>query len=272
MLTSQEVAERYVELGQKKADYPALKLILLAALGGMMIALASAGSNTVSATVDNDSIAKLLSGLVFPAGLAMVVVGGAELLSSSCLVILSVFSSKLSYSKLFRYWFLVFIGNMLGSVLIAIIIYFSGQFSFFHNQIALTTIKVAVKKVSLSPLNAVSLGILCNILVCLAVLMAVAGKSLADKVAAVFLPIMLFILCGFEHCVANMYYIPAGLLALQNPEYKALAVESGIHIEKLTVVSFLYNNLLWVIVGNILGGALIIAGMYYLLYLRPHNK
>ena len=125
---------------------------------------------------------------------------------------------------------------------------------------------------SLSPLNAVSLGILCNILVCLAVLMAVAGKSLADKVAAVFLPIMLFILCGFEHCVANMYYIPAGLLALQNPEYKTLAVESGIHIEKLTVVSFLYNNLLWVIVGNILGGALIIAGMYYLLYLRPHNK
>jgi hypothetical protein len=101
--------------------------------------------------------------------------------------------------------------------------------------------------------------------------MAVAGKSLADKVSAVYLPIMLFILCGFEHCVANMYYIPAGLLALQNPEYKALAIEKGLHIDKLSVMSFLFNNLLWVIVGNIIGGAVIIAGMYYLLYLRKKH-
>ena len=272
MLTSQEVAELYVELGQKKANYSVLKLILLAMFGGMMIGLASVGANTVSATVDNPSIAKLLSGLVFPTGLAMVAICGAELLSSSCLVILSVFSSKLSYAKLFTYWFWVFIGNILGSLVIAVIMYLSGQFSFFDNQIALTTIKVAIKKVSLTPLEAVSLGILCNLLVCLAILMAVAGKSLADKVAAVYLPIMLFILCGFEHCVANMYYIPAGILALQNPEYKALAIEKGLHIDKLSIMSFLFNNLLWVIVGNIIGGTVIIAGMYYLLYLRKQHK
>ena len=83
---------------------------------------------------------------------------------------------------------------------------------------------------------------------------------------------MLFILCGFEHCVANMYYIPAGILALQNPEYKALAIEKGLHIDKLSIMSFLFNNLLWVIVGNIIGGAVIIAGMYYLLYLRKQHK
>ena len=272
MLTSQEVAELYVELGQKKANYSVLKLILLAMLGGIMIGLASAGANTVSATMDNPSIAKLLSGIVFPTGLAMVAICGAELLSSSCLVILSVFSSKLSYAKLLKYWFWVFIGNILGSLVIAVIMYLSGQFSFFNSQIAITTIQTAVKKVSLTPLEAVSLGILCNLLVCLAILMAVAGKSLADKVAAVYLPIMLFILCGFEHCVANMYYIPAGLLALQNPEYRALAIEKGLHIDKLSVMSFLFNNLLWVIVGNIIGGAVIIAGMYYLLYLRKQHK
>ena len=116
----------------------------------------------------------------------------------------------------------------------------------------------------------VSLGILCNILVCLSTLMAAAGKSACDKIAGLFFPIMLFILCGFEHCVANMYYVPAAILALQNPVYRDLALEHGMHIENLSVASFFLNNLLPVTLGNMIGGALMISGVYYFLYLRKH--
>ena len=270
MLTSQEVAEYYSDLGKKKANYPISKIILLAIMGGIMIALASAGSNTVSATTESPSLAKFLSGLIFPAGLAMVVLTGAELYSSSCLVILSRYTGKVDYSKLLTYWFFVFIGNIVGSFIIALLIYSSGQLSFFDNQVALITIKTGIKKVSHGFTGNVSLGILCNILVCLSTLMAAAGKSACDKIAGLFFPIMLFILCGFEHCVANMYYVPAAILALQNPVYRDLALEHGMHIENLSVASFFLNNLLPVTLGNMIGGALMISGVYYFLYLRKH--
>ena len=271
MLTSAEVAKEYIELGYKKANYPLYKMIGLSILAGMFIAFASVGSNTVSATVTSGSIGKLLAGLIFPGGLAMVLCCGTELFTGDCLLIISVLKKKLTVSKMLRCCFFVYLGNFIGSVLIAFLIYSSGQLSFFDNDLAVNTIKVAVKKVSFTFTQGVSLGILCNILVCTAVVLAASSKNLTDKIVGLFFPILLFTLSGFEHSVANMYYISSGLFAIQNPTYAQLAVEHGIHIEKLNVGAFFINNLLPVTIGNIIGGALFIGAFYWFLYLREEH-
>lgn len=271
MLTSKEVAEAYIEVGEKKANYPLYKMIGLAILAGIFIAFASVASNTVSATVDSGSIAKLLAGLVFPGGLAMVLCCGTELFTGDCLLVISVLKKRITLFKMLRCWFFVYIGNLIGSVIIAGLINMSGQLSFFHNELALNTISVAVKKVSYTFSQGLAMGILCNILVCTAVVMAFSGKTVSDKVLGTFFPILLFILSGFEHCVANMYYIPAGIMALSNPEYLNMAIEQGIHIEKLNIGAFFINNLLPVTLGNIIGGAIFIGAMYYFLYLRENH-
>lgn len=268
MLSSKEVATMYIDLGEKKANYPLYKMITLAILAGIFIAFASVASNTVTSTVENQSIAKLLAGLVFPGGLAMVLCCNTELFTGDCLIIISVLKKRLSLMKMLRCWFFVYIGNLIGSVIIAYLINMSGQLSFFDNHLAITTMKVAVKKVSYTFSQGLAMGILCNILVCTAVVMAASSKSIAGKVSGLFFPILLFILSGFEHCVANMYYIPAGILASLNPTYASLAVENSIHIEKLTISSFFLNNLLPVTLGNIIGGAIFIGAAYWFMYLR----
>ncbi|MGP1410262.1 MAG: formate/nitrite transporter family protein [Peptoanaerobacter stomatis] len=271
MLSAKEVAEQYIELGEKKSGYPLYKMIGLAILAGIFIALASVASNTVSATVESGSIAKLLAGLVFPGGLIMVLCCGTELFTGDCLLVISLLKKKISLFRMLRCWFFVYIGNLIGSVIIAGLINMSGQLSFFNNELALTTIKVAVKKVSYTFSQGLAMGILCNILVCTAVIMAFSGKTLSDKVLGTFFPILLFILSGFEHCVANMYYIPSGMMALSNSEYVKMAVEHNIHIEKLNIGSFFINNLLPVTIGNIIGGAIFIGAFYWFLYLREEH-
>ena len=271
MLTSQELAKEYIDLGYKKANYPLYKMIGLAILAGMFIAFASVASNTVSATVQNGSISKLLSGLVFPGGLAMVLCCGTELFTGDCLLTIALLKKKITMSKMLKCWFFVYIGNLIGSVFIAFLIHTSGHLSLFDNAVAINTIKVAVKKVSITFTQGISLGILCNILVCTAVVMAASCKSMTEKIAGLFFPILLFILSGFEHSVANMYYIPAGLFALTNKDYVNLAMEHNIHVEKLNIMSFFTDNLLPVTIGNIIGGAICIGVMYWFLYLRDEK-
>ena len=271
MLTSKELATEYIELGYKKANYPLYKMIGLAILAGMFIAFASVASNAVSATVQNGSIAKLLAGLIFPGGLAMVVCCGTELFTGDCLLTIALLKKKITISKMLRCWFFVYVGNLIGSVFIAFLIYSSGHLSLFDNAIAINTIKVAVKKVSITFTQGISLGILCNILVCTAVIMAASCKSMTDKIVGLFFPILLFIVSGFEHSVANMYYIPAGLFALTNKDYVILAKQQGILVEKLNLVSFFTDNLLPVTIGNIIGGAICIGVMYWFLYLRDEK-
>jgi len=271
MLSAKEVAEQYIELGEKKSGYPLYKMIGLAILAGIFIALASVASNTVSATVESGSIAKLLAGLVFPGGLIMVLCCGTELFTGDCLLVISLLKKKISLFRMLRCWFFVYIGNLIGSVIIAGLINMSGQLSFFNNELALTTIKVAVKKVSYTFSQGLAMGILCNILVCTAVIMAFSGKTLSDKVLGTFFPILLFILSGFEHCVANMYYIPAGLIAKSNPVYLQMAVERGIEVSNLTISAFLFKNLFPVTIGNLIGGMLV-GAMYWYIYLREDKK
>lgn len=268
MSSPEEIAEYYAELGVKKANAKLLNLVILSIFGSAIIGLASASANTAISTVDNASLAKLLSALIFPAGLSMVLFTSTELFSSGCVVSISVMSGKLSLLKLLKYWFIIYIGNLVGGVLVAYLINVSTQLNLFDKALALITIKTAYKKLSFTFTEAVLMGTLCNFLVCVAVFIAAAGKNITEKIAGLYFPILLFVLAGYEHSVANMYYIPAGIIAAQNPEFAAMATEYGIAVEKLNFSNFFINNLLPVTIGNAIGGALLVSGIYYLLYLR----
>ena len=272
MFTPGEVAKNATEIAKKRAELTISRMLALGILAGMFIALASVGSNTVSCTVTSGSIAKLLCGCVFPGGLAMVILAGSELFTGNNLMIVGVLDKKIKLSAMIRNLVFVYIGNFIGALLIVVLVYFGGQLDLFGGALAVNTIKVATSKASLTFVKGICMGILCNFLVCIAVWISFAAKTVGAKIAGVFFPIMLFILCGFEHCVANMYFIPAGLLANTNPVYHAAAVEAGINVGQLTVGNFLLNNLIPVTIGNMIGGMVLVGCMYWFIYLKKDEK
>ena len=170
-------------------------------------------------------------------------------------LVLGLTAMTVSFGRMAVSWAAVYLGNFLGSALMAFLVCESGQMSGFSGAVAGNAIRAAVTKTSLDPGKAVLLGILCNFLVCAAVFISMMGTTVADKLLGLYFPIMLFVLGGFEHSVANMYYIPAGLFAAAKPEYAALAAAQGISLDGLTWQSFFLGNLLPVTVGNVLGGA-----------------
>ena len=167
MFAPEEVAKNVIYIGKKKASMPAGKILALGVMAGLFIALAAAGSNTISCTIGNGSIAKLLSGLIFPAGLSMVLLAGSELFTGNCLMVISLIEKEISLKSMLRNWVIVYIGNFIGSVIAAVLIYFSGQLDLFDGALAVHTIQVAAAKSSLTFAKAFCLGILCNFLVCI---------------------------------------------------------------------------------------------------------
>lgn len=270
MFSPQEISEKFIDIGKGKADLCLHKALLLALLAGMYIALAAVGANTGSSMIENPSLAKIVSSMIFPAGLAMVVLAGSELFTGDCLMIISAGEGAISWKKMFRCWILVYIGNFVGSVLVAFLMTQAHQYSLFGNGVALVTMKTAVAKVSLAPLSALILGVFCNFLVCVAVWIAAGGSSVTEKLASVYLPIFLFVVCGFEHSVANMYYIPAGIFAAGDPVYAAAAAAKGIDTSILTWGNFFINNLIPVTIGNIIGGCILVGAVYKKCY--PKKK
>ena len=231
-----EIARNYIEIGVGKADTPKGKMFLLAVLAGMFIAFAG-----VAATVGNAVVNKLAGACIFPAGLAMVTVAGSELFTGNNLMIIPVMEKRLSVKKLLLAWLIVYLGNFVGSILVAVASVAGGTFAAYYETLTAT----AAAKVSLSFGEAVLRGILCNILVCTAVWMAFAAKEPAGKILGLYFPIMVFVICGFEHCVANMFYLPAGLLA---------AGKYGVAEAGLTWGACFGKNLLPVTLGNMIGG------------------
>lgn len=272
MFTPDKVAKNYVKTGKKKSELSISKMILLGIMAGMFIAFAAAASNTAPATVANASLVRVLAGLSFPLGLAMVLLAGSELFTGNCLMIIPVLEKKIKVTGMLKNWIFVYIGNFIGSALIAVITYYSGQYDLFGGAVAVTTIRVASAKCSLDFSKAFLLGILCNFLVCIAVWISFAAEDVAGKIIGLFLPIMTFVLCGFEHSIANMYYITAGLLASANPAYSAAAAEAGINMENLTLAGFFGGNLLPVTLGNIVGGMVLAGCSYWFIYLRKAEK
>ena len=252
--TPAEVAEKYAAVGAGKARRPALPLFLLGILAGALIAFGSAATNTAAYGIENPWTARLICGLLFPFGLGMVVVMGAELFTGNCLISISALAGRCTPAEMLRSWAIVYPANFLGALLVAAGCAFFGQMDYSGGGLALYTMKVAAGKCALPFWNALVLGFLCNVLVCLAVLMAMSAKGTAGRILGAFLPVCYFVLCGFEHCVANMYYIPAGLMAKAVPAYAQLAAEAGADLSSLTLSGFLLGNLLPVTLGNILGG------------------
>ena len=263
MLTPSEFITSYALIGQKKTKAPALKLLLLGILAGFLIGMGAVVTNTAGHALTNPSVAKIVSGLLFPFGLIMVILTGAELFTGNCLITISVLEKKADWLGMLRNWLYVYVGNFIGSVLLAAACAFSGHMNLGNNGVAVYTMKVAAAKCSLTFGNAVVLGVLCNILVCIAVSMALSSKETIGRAICAYLPIAFFVICGFEHSVANMTYISAGLFAKLVPAYTDAAAAAGLDVSALTWGNFLLKNLLPVTIGNILGGCGYAALIWY---------
>jgi formate/nitrite transporter len=254
-LNPTEIIQSYAEAGQKKTERSVGRMFLLAVLAGLFIALGGAVTNTAAHSIGNVSVARLISGLLFPFGLGMVMLLGAELFTGNCMIPVSVLEHKTTAGKMLRNWGVVYLGNFAGALLLAVCCVYFGQLDYSAGGLAVYTIRVAAGKCALPFFSGVVLGFLCNVLVCGGVLCSLSAKDTAGRILGAYIPVAFFVICGFEHCIANMYYIPAGLFAASVPEYARLAAEAGVDTAMLTWGGFFLRNLLPVTVGNILGGA-----------------
>ncbi|MBN1680187.1 MAG: formate transporter FocA [Anaerolineae bacterium] len=268
-----EMAQKAEAIGIKKAEMDAVATFVLAILAGAFIALGSIFATTVAtgaAGMLSYGVTKLLVGLVFCLGLILVVVAGAELFTGNSLITMAWASGKVSLQALLRNWVIVYAGNFVGSVATALIMYFTEQYKFDGGAVGQTALSIASAKVDLGFVQAIALGMMCNALVCLAVWLTFSARSTIDKIAAIIFPITAFVAAGFEHSVANMYFIPIGLFikAFDSSYTDGL----GMNLSHLTWDRFLLNNLLPVTIGNIIGGAIMVAIVYWFIYLRPRES
>lgn len=273
-LSIKEAVNKYIDGCESKVAASFRKLFLKGVFAGMMIAMGASASSVAAHDVSNVGLSRLAAAAVFPVGLMMVILLGAELFTGDCLMIMATVSEKHTPMQLVRTLAIVFAGNFVGALLTAGAVAASGQFDYSAGLLGAYTIKVALGKATISLSRALISGVLCNILVCGAVLMALCAKEIAGKIMAVFFTIMLFVVAGFEHCVANMYYIAAGMIAAANPDYVESAIrEYGYTAEQIMELNwqnFLLGNLLPVTIGNIIGGMLFVG--IPLLYLNREQK
>ena len=266
-----EMATRAEYVGVRKAEAPALTMFTLAIMAGAFIALGAvfATNTAAGAGALPFGVAKLLTGLVFCLGLILVVVGGAELFTGNNLIVMAWASGKVTGKALLRNWVIVYIGNFIGSFGTALLVFWSKQYTFGTGAVGETALKIALGKTGLDFFQALALGILCNLLVCLAVWLTFSARSTIDKIASIIFPITAFVAAGFEHSIANMYFVPYGLLIkVFDPAFVA---ERGLDLAQLTWSNFLINNLLPVTIGNIIGGAVLVATIYWSVFLRSRK-
>ena len=254
-----EIARNFVEIGIHKVKLSAWKMLILGFFAGMFIGFAGIASTTASATIASASVARLVSACVFPAGMAMVLVAGSELFTGNNLIIISVLQKKTTVAGMLKNWFFVFLGNFIGAGFVAVMVVYSHVPDLYNGLLAQKVVAAAMSRINQSLSEAFMRGVLCNILVCIAVWAAFAAKRVSGKLLMSFWPVMLFVLCGFEHSIADIYFGIAGIAA---------AGEYGIAAAGLNFGSFLLKNLLPVTLGNIVGGAGIVGIGYWLVYLR----
>jgi len=268
-----EMAVRAEGIGVRKAAMPFWTVLTLSILAGAFIALGAIFSTTVAGGLSGAvpfGIARLLIGLAFCLGLILVVVGGAELFTGNNLIVMAWAGGKVSTLALARNWSIVYLGNLIGSLGTALMMFFTRQYTFGGGAVGLAAMSIANSKVQLGWVQAVFLGIMCNVLVCLAVWMTYSARSTIDKIFAILFPISAFVAASFEHSVANMYFIPMGLLIKEFDP--AFAASTGLTLDMLTWPNFLVNNLLPVTIGNIIGGAVLVAIIYWFIFLRHTTK
>ena len=260
--TPAQVAETMLSGMTGKSKLPLLKMFLLAICAGAFIAFGAEASNLAAHNITQVGIQRLVMGCVFPVGLIMVVLLGTELFTGNCMMIAPLVDRRIGIAALLRNWVVVYIGNMVGAAIIVLLVNGAGQLGYSDNGLAILTIKIAAAKAGLPFAKAFFGGILCNILVCIAVLLSFESKNVIGKIFAIWFPIMAFVLSGFEHSVANMYYIPAGIFASMNPDYAMSAIAAGVDLANVNTMGFI-SNLVPVTLGNIVGGVLVALVIYY---------
>lgn len=290
-LIPSEIAEKAETAGLKKAELDPLSMFILAvlagafiAMGGMFMTTVLAGTSSVGIKDPAGTIAfttglaygvqRLLAGAVFSLGLILVVIGGAELFTGNNLIVMAWASGKVSSAKMLRNWVIVYVGNLVGSLATVILMYFSLQYTFPSGTgaIGITALNIAASKTRLEFFQALSLGILCNALVCMAVWLTYSGRSVIDKIAAIVFPITAFVAAGFEHSIANMYLIPMGILIKSDTHFLSQIGKTAADYSSITWYNFFVTNLIPVTIGNIIGGAVLVGVIYWLAYLRPEKR
>ena len=257
-----EIAEKVEKVGVAKASLPLLQTVLLGLLAGAFIGFGALYFLLVISDASlGFAVGRVLGGLVFSLGLLLVVVAGAELFTGNNLLVMAWADGRISHLQLLRNWLLVCLANFIGSVGLALLVAWSGYGSLNGGKVGLTVVSIAAAKCAMPAATLFFKGVLCNALVCLAVWMALAGRSVVDKLAAIFLPISAFVAAVFEHSIANMFIIPLGLLL------KPSASADIANLDALTI-SGMFANLGPVIAGNLLGGSVLVALIYYLIYRR----
>jgi formate transporter len=268
----QQMAEKAESIGVAKIKAPRSRQFFLAVLAGAFIALGAIFATTVATGSEGMpyGVSKLLVGLVFSLGLILVIVGGAELFTGNNLIIMAWASGKIKIWDVIRNWIVVYIGNFVGAFGTAVLMFFSKQYEFSGGAVGVTMLKIAMGKCELEFLQALVLGVMCNVLVCLAVWLTFSARSTIDRIMAIIFPITAFVAAGFEHSIANMYFIPIGLLI--KDYVPGFAAASGLDLSMLTWQNFIINNLIPVTLGNLFGGAVLVGAMYWMIYLKDRNK
>ena len=262
-----DILEKILESGELKTKMPLKKRIIFGIFAGVYIAFAGAGANMASfnllANPETFGLGKILSGTIFTTGIMMVILGGAELFTGNTTMLAAVADKRISFISMLKNWIIVYICNFVGGALIAFMVYYSGGLNAGEGMLGAMTLRIAAGKVNMDFGQALVSGIMCNWLVCMAVWVSTGAQTTVGKIFSVFFPIWLFVTAGFEHCVANMFFIPAGIFAKESGIFLSISGIGSEALSNLTWGGMIVNNMLPVTVGNIIGGAVCVAMGYY---------
>lgn len=262
-----DMAKRAEASAIRKANRDFVSAFFLAVQAGSFIALGAAlFTAVIHDSVLGVGLTKLIGGMTFSLGLVLVIIAGADLFTGDTLMVMGCYSGKIKVRQMLRSWAFVFLGNLAGALSIVTLVHFSNHWMGNSGAIGAKALAIANSKVNLTFVQAFTSGMLCNILVCLAIWLCYSSRSVTDKILSILFPITAFVAMGFEHSIANMYFIPAGLLLKHNPE--VVSQLNGVDLSSLTVNGFLLKNLLPVTIGNMIGGAIFVGTIYWILYLR----
>jgi formate transporter FocA len=271
-----EMAAKAESIGVTKARLASSDMFVLAVLAGAFIALGAMFATTVTAGTAGAvpyGVARLLAGLVFCLGLILVVVAGAELFTGNHLIVMAWADRRVALSRMLRNWGIVYAGNLVGATSTAALLFLTKQYTFGGGEVGLAALNTAELKSGFGFGQAIALGIMCNALVCLAIWLTYSARSVTDKVLAIVFPITAFVAAGFEHSIANMYFLPIGLFVKEAApdSFWNTIDKSASDFPDLTLGNVVIGNLLPVTAGNIIGGSLMVGLVYWLVYVRPHR-
>lgn len=274
MLKPVEICDEIIEVYSKKVKYPLLKSVILGILAGAFIAIGGFASSLASHSIDNVGVSKFVAGAVFPVGLILVLLCGTDLFTGNVLLVVPFADRKIKFDKIIKNWIIIYFSNFIGAVIIAYLIFYSGLLDTNGYKLGGYALKVAATKASITFSKALVSGIMCNIIVCLAVWISYAAKDVTGKIFAIWFPIMAFVVGGFEHSVANMYYFTIALFAKANGEY---IQAYNLPAEKIAHINFVHilKNLVSVTIGNIIGGGLFVGIFFWIAYKycdKKHNN